>query len=132
VDRTQLQEWLEGYERAWRTPGTDALEGLFTEGAVYSAAPFEQPHMGLADIARMWEAERERPDEEFTLESEVVAADGDTGVAKVHVRYGAPTNQEYRDIWIVRLDDSGLCSYFEEWPFWPPDTEGGIASGAGG
>jgi hypothetical protein len=38
--------------------------------------------------------------------------------------------REYRDLWILRLDESGLCSHFEEWPFWPPDQEGAPAAGA--
>ena len=41
-------EWLEGYERAWRTPGTAVLAQLFAEDAIYSTAPYEMPHRGLA------------------------------------------------------------------------------------
>jgi hypothetical protein len=51
-------EWLKGYERAWRTPGTAALAELFTEDAAYSTAPYENPHRGLAAIGKMWDAER--------------------------------------------------------------------------
>jgi hypothetical protein len=35
-----------------------------------------------------------------------------------------------RTLWIVRLDDSGRCFDFEEWPFWPPDQKGAPATGA--
>ena len=62
--------------------------------------------------------------------SEIVAIEGDTGVVRVEVRYGPPKNQEYRDLWIVRLDAEGRCTHFEEWPFWPPGTEGAPAAGA--
>jgi hypothetical protein len=71
----------------------------------------------------------------------VVAAEGDTGVARVKVHYLAPKDKEgrrnrqrreYRDLWIVRLDEAGLCSHFEEWPFWPPDQQGAAAAGAPG
>ena len=31
MDRADLSRWIEAYERAWRTPGTDALQGLFDE-----------------------------------------------------------------------------------------------------
>jgi hypothetical protein len=37
-------------------------------------------------------------DEVFTMASEVVAVDGDTGVAQVEVRYGDPGVQHYRDL----------------------------------
>jgi hypothetical protein len=128
--RAKLTDWIEGYERAWRSPGTDALTGLFSEQAVYSTAPYENPHRGLEAIREMWESERLGPDEEFEMGSEVVAIDGDTGVVRVTVQYGPPKEKEYRDLWIVRLDQDGLCSHFEEWPFWPSDQDGAPAAGA--
>jgi hypothetical protein len=130
MDRGQLADWIARYERAWRTAGTDGLAELFTEGASYSTAPYEEPHRGLAAISEMWEAERLGPDEEFEIASEIVALEGDTGVARIEVHYGGPKSKEYRDLWIVRLDQAGLCSHFEEWPFWPPDQEGAPAAGA--
>ena len=53
------------------------------------------------------------------MTSKVVAVSGDTGVVRVLVRYGEPVTQEYVDLWVVRLDDSGRAVHFEEWPFWP-------------
>jgi hypothetical protein len=130
MDRAQLTEWLHGYERAWRTPGTDELSDLFAEDATYSTGPYEKPHRGLKAIGRMWEAERLGPDEEFEMSSEVVAVEGETGVARVEVRYGAPKGKEYRDLWIVRLNEAGLRFQLEEWPFWSPDQQGAPAAGA--
>jgi uncharacterized protein (TIGR02246 family) len=139
LDRARLTDWIAGYERAWRTAGTDVLAELFTEDATYSTAPYEDPHRGLEAIAEMWDAERLGPDEAFEMTSEVVAVEGDTGVARVTVQYGKATDmegrvhrqqKEYRDLWIVRLDEAGLCSHFEEWPFWPPEQQGAPAAGA--
>jgi hypothetical protein len=45
---------------------------------------------GLPAVAAMWEAEREGPEEVFGMESEVVAVEGDTGAARLEVRYGVP------------------------------------------
>jgi ketosteroid isomerase-like protein len=129
VDREQLQSWIAGYERAWRTQGTEALSELFAEDATYSTAPYEEPHTGLEAIAAMWKSERLGPDEEFEMRSEVVAVEGDTGVARVSVSYGPPRVQEYRDLWVVTLGLDGLCTHFEEWPFWPPGTDGTVAGG---
>jgi hypothetical protein len=78
----------------------------------------------------MWEAERLGPDEQFEMSSEVVAVEGDTGVVRIEVRYGEPKEKEYRDLWIVRLDERGRCFHFEEWPFWPADQKGAPAVGA--
>jgi uncharacterized protein (TIGR02246 family) len=138
LDCAQLTDWIARYERAWRTPGTDVLAELFTEDASYSTAPYENPHRGLKAIRKMWDEERIGPDEAFEMSSEVIAVEGDTGVARVTVHYKRATDKEgrvhrqqkeYRDLWIMRLNDSGLCSHFEEWPFWPPDQKGAPAAG---
>src|SRR3954452_23915845 len=100
MDRAQLGEWIQRYERAWRTAGTDVLAELFTEDATYSTAPYEKPHRGLEAIGEMWEAERLGPDEDFEMSCEILAVEGDTGVARVEVRYHAPKDKEYRDLWI--------------------------------
>ena len=139
MDRLQLSEWLVQYERAWRTPGTEVLAELFTEDAAYSTAPYENPHRGPAAIARMWEGERASFDEDFSMSSEIVAVETDTGVVRVEVRYRAEAEREgrsnrqrlqYRNLWIIRLNDAGLCTHFEEWPFWPPDQPGAPGAGA--
>jgi SnoaL-like domain len=119
VDRQHVRDWVAGYERAWRAPGTAALAGLFTAGASYRPGPYDEAVTGLPAIAALWEAEREGPAEVFTMNSDVVAADGDTAVVRVEVRYGDPVRQEYRDLWILRFADDGRCAAFEEWPFWP-------------
>lgn len=132
MDRAALQGWIERYEHAWRTSGTEPLAELFAPDASYLTAPFEQPYRGLEAIGAMWEGEREGPDEPFEMESEVVAVEGDTGVARLEVRYLKPGGRTYRDIWIVGLNEQGLCTAFEEWPFWPPETGGGYHSPGGG
>lgn len=117
--RADVQSWVAGYEAAWRTPGIDALESLFAEGARYLHSPYTEPIIGLLAIAQMWEVERDGPDEVFTLETEVVAVDGDTAVVRARVFYGDPVRQEYTDLWVVEFDGEGRCTSFEEWPFWP-------------
>ncbi len=129
MDRGRFEDWIDGYERAWRTPGTDLLGELFADDATYSTAPFEAPFRGLEAIREMWEREREGPDEPFTMTKEIVAVDGDTGVARLEVSYSDPTPHTYRDVWVVRFDYQGRCMSFEEWPFWPEGSRGGYASG---
>jgi hypothetical protein len=69
------------------------LAELFAPEATYQTAPFEEPFRGLPAIAVMWEAEREGPEEAFAMDSQVVAVEGDTGVARLEVRYGDPVRQ---------------------------------------
>ncbi|MEU0462903.1 nuclear transport factor 2 family protein [Amycolatopsis sp. NPDC006131] len=119
MDERRVRSWVDGYERAWRSPGTGALAELFTDDATYQQSPYREPVRGLPAIAAMWEAERTGPDEDFRMTSEPVALDGDTAVVRVEVTYGEPTRQQYRDLWIIRFAGDGRCRAFEEWPFWP-------------
>jgi ketosteroid isomerase-like protein len=119
TDRAMVSRWLAGYEAAWRKPGTESLASLFTGDATYLQSPYELPVRGLDAIRRMWEDEREGPDEVFTLATSTLAVDGPVAVVRAEVRYGDPPRQEYRDLWVIRLDEDGLCTWFEEWPYWP-------------
>jgi ketosteroid isomerase-like protein len=119
IDRESVGHWLTGYEAAWRAPGTEGLAALFTSDAVYSQGPYEQPVTGLDAIKRMWEEEREAPDEVFTMTTDVVAVDDPAAVVRAEVHYGDPPVQEYRDLWVIRFADDGRCTWFEEWPYWP-------------
>lgn len=119
TDRPAVPRWVEDDERAWRSAGTGELAGLFTANATYLLSPSEVPVAGLAAIARMWDEPREGPGEVFTLSTEIVAVDGDTAVVRADVHDGGPVHQEYRDVWILRLEADGRCSWFEEWAYWP-------------
>jgi hypothetical protein len=126
LSRSAVTAWVEGYERAWRTAGTEPLRELFVEEATYSMGPYEEPAVGLIAIAELWERERQGPDEEFEMSHEIVAVEGHIAVIRVEVRYGPPRHLQYRDLWIVRLAADGRCREFEEWPFWP---ERGVVPG---
>ncbi|MFL5856377.1 MAG: YybH family protein [Solirubrobacteraceae bacterium] len=133
--REQVTAWVDRYEAAWRSPGTEALRDVFSEDASYRQGPYHQELVGLHTIAAMWERERAGPDELFTLQSEVVAVEGDTAVVRAEVQYGDPPVREYRDLWVVRFDERGHAVAFEEWPFWPrqpinPDQSPPPATGA--
>jgi ketosteroid isomerase-like protein len=124
MDRAAFERWIDAYERAWRTPGTEALAEIFSPHATYSTAPYEEPYRGLEAIADFWERQRDGPDEQFTMTSEILAAEGDTAVARVEVHYGGDSPKRYRDLWVMRLDPDERCRHFEEWPFAPRDQPG--------
>lgn len=119
TDRAMVSRWLAGYEAAWRAPGTDGLSEIFAGDAAYLQSPYEEPVVGLAAIRRMWDEDRDGPDEVFTLATDILAVDGAIAVVRAEVRYSDPVRQEYRDLWIMQLDGDGRCNWFEEWPYWP-------------
>ncbi len=119
MDRERAAAWVADYQRAWRSPGTDALAEIFTEDAVYLQGPYDPPLVGLPEIAPMWDEERTGPDETFAMTSEIVAVEGDTAVVRVEVVYGDPVHEEFRDLWIIHFAEDGRCRSFEEWWFTP-------------
>jgi ketosteroid isomerase-like protein len=119
TDRAMVRQWLTAYEAAWRAQGTQGLAEIFTDDASYRQSPYQEPVAGLDAIRRMWDDERDGPDEVFTIATDILAVDGPTAVVRAEVRYGDPVRQEYRDLWIMRLGDDGRCNWFEEWPYWP-------------
>jgi hypothetical protein len=118
----RFNSWLEAYEAAWRTAGTSALTRLFTEGASYRPGPFELTISGLDAIGEFWEAVRGGPDEVFSLTYELIAVQGDIGVARVEVTYAGSRQRTYRDLWVITLAPDDRCRAFEEWPFHPEQT----------
>ena len=122
MDRTTLASWIARYERQWRTAGTDGLFQLFSADLTYRPSPWREPIRSLEALARFWDEAREGPDEQFTMTTEVVAVDGDVGVARVEVTY--ERGERWRDLWVVRLDSDGRCTAFEEWPFTPGQVDG--------
>jgi hypothetical protein len=119
LTRSQVTAWLKSYGRAWCASGTAGLAELFTENATYQLSPYDEPIAGLAAIAAMWERERTGPDERFTMSSEIVALDTNVAVVRIEVHYDGPPPRQYRDLWVIRFDETGRCEAFEEWPFWP-------------
>ena len=124
VDRAAVERWVAGYERAWRTPGVEALAELFSPDVSYLPSPWADPIVGLPELGPWWDAGRDGADEPFTMTSEVVAVDGDTAVVRSAVDYRRDGPSRWRDLWILRFDADGRCVGFEEWPFAPDQPDG--------
>lgn len=97
VDRAAVERWVAGYERAWRTYGAEPLAELFSPDVSYLPSPWAQPIVGLPRLASWWDAEREGPDEPFTMTSDILAIDGDTSVVRVEVDYLGDDPSRWRD-----------------------------------
>ena len=114
MERAAVETWVAGYEDAWRRPGTDALAELFAPDVTYRASPWAAPIVGLEELGRFWEAERDGPDEVFEMHHQIVAVDGDTAVVRLDVDYPAGEGGRWRDLWVIALGTDGRCIAFEE------------------
>ncbi len=123
MDREVVWRWVDDYERAWRDGDVGAVERLFTVDAAYRRSPYEPSEIGHDSIKAFWLADADRT---FSMDATVVAVDHDFAVVRVDVLYLTPTEQEYRDLWLLRFAPDGRVADFEEWPYWPgqPYTAG--------
>jgi ketosteroid isomerase-like protein len=109
-------EWVRGYEAAWRASDSAAVARLFTEDARYRRSPYEASEVGHAAIRAFWSQDEGQP---FTVSADAIAVEGRNAVVRLEVHYGEPSNQEYRDLWVLRFADDGRVEDFEEWAYWP-------------
>lgn len=105
-------------------PGTEPLTDLFSPDVSYLPSPWAHPIVGLPRLGQWWDAERDGPDEPFTMTSEIVAIDGDRAAVRIEVTYERDDLARWRDLWIMRFDTEGRCTQFEEWPFTPDQPDG--------
>jgi SnoaL-like domain len=116
MDRETVLRWVDEYERAWREDNADAVGRLFTEEAAYRRSPYEPSEIGHDAIKAFWLEDAGRT---FSMDATVVTVDDDVAVVRVDVFYKTPTEQEYRDMWILRFATDGRVADFEEWAYWP-------------
>ena len=116
MDHEAVLRWVGEYERAWREDDAGAVEQLFTDDAAYRRSPFEPSEVGHDAIKAFWLGDSGRT---FSTDAMVLAVEHDVAVVRVEVLYRTPTEQEYRDLWILRFATDGRVADFEEWPYWP-------------
>ncbi len=117
MDHSQVDAWIDEYVAAWRAPGTSQLAHVFSEDIKYRPSPWKEPIQGLIELGEFWEEGRAGHDEVFELQSEVIALEKNTAVVRITVDYANDTPAKWRDLWILKFNDNGLCCAFEEWPF---------------
>lgn len=116
LTREAATAWLVAYHRAWASDDPDDIRALFTDDAMYSTGPFDEPWHGIETIVRNW---IERGDSSLNVDGDlqVVAVDDDLAVIEGRTRYHdnrAGPNTEYANVWFVRLDDDGRAREFRE------------------
>ncbi|MBV8719410.1 MAG: nuclear transport factor 2 family protein [Chloroflexi bacterium] len=117
----QVQDWIDGYIRAWNSNDADDIRRLFTNDAAYYTEPFSAPWRGQDAVVASWLARQDEPGQtEFTWSPLVIT---DTlAVVQGQTTYLNPP-RIYSNLWIIRLDSTGRCFEFTEW--WmeqPSDT----------
>jgi hypothetical protein len=115
-----LDEWVEGYRRAWVERDADTVSALFTDNATYRANIFEEPFRGRPGVAEYWSSVT-------AVQSEVRVrmgrpfADGD----RVAVEFWTNMKVNGDEVTLpgcllLEMTPDGLCSALREyWHFQP-------------
>jgi uncharacterized protein (TIGR02246 family) len=129
MERAAVVAWVDAYVRAWAANSPEAIGALFSEDAVYSYHPYDEPVRGRKAIVTSW---LEHPDPPGTWEAsyEPIAVDGNVAVVHGRSLYFTDSarselKNEWDNIFVIRFDDAGLCSSFGEWYVAPRKQAGG-------
>ncbi len=119
MDRTSVQTWLDRYVEAWRANDAELIKPLFSDDAVYSYRPYDDPERtfrGNAAIVASWLDEPDPPDS-WEAKYEPYAVEGDRAVAVGFSRYLATDSapeKTYHNAYLLRFDPDGRCAEFHE------------------
>lgn len=128
MNTDSFREWLERYEQAWEGRDPEAAAGLFTVDATYQGIPSSEPMRGREAIRAYW-AEVPQTQERVEFRSELVRVTEGLGVAQWHASFIRVTTRvrvELDGVFIVRLNESGECTEFNEW--WHRQEQGPISA----
>jgi len=112
------REWLESYKRAWESRDADAAAALFTPDAHYREQPYQEPFEGPAGVRAYWaEVTSTQSDVRFRYGAPLVVGDRVVAEWWVTMKNGG-ADVTLAGIFLLRLDDGGLCSdLVEYWHF---------------
>jgi hypothetical protein len=114
----ELDRWLDVYGRAWERKDVDAFVACFTKDAAYYWGPWAEPLRGHDAIRAATErAIATQEDIDFGHEVLAITPDG-RGIARWWVSTRVPGEdavEENEGIFLVTLDEDGLCTEFREW-----------------
>ncbi len=115
MDRQGFERWLDDYTAAWMSNDLDDVGALFTDDARYYTTPFLEPWQGRDEIVRRWVA---MSTEDLGLRGEVIAVDGDTGVARIWVTTqlrGDAVRVDHAGVIVCRFTPDARCFEHHEW-----------------
>lgn len=117
MDNETFKKWLEALGKAWINRDPVAASKLCSEDVLYFEDPFLPPSKGREAVKKIWlEVPTSQTDVKFNYE--ILVVNSDAGVAKwsaSFTRIPANTKAELEGVYLVKLDDTGLCKEFHQW-----------------
>jgi hypothetical protein len=119
VERSLVVDWLKAYTNAWETYSPGAIGDLFTDDAIYSYHPFDDPVVGREAIVESWLKDKDAPGT-FIADYAPIAIDGNVAVVNGRSSYFKDSSRreltkEWDNIFVIEFDGDGRCRSFREW-----------------
>jgi uncharacterized protein (TIGR02246 family) len=108
-----VQEWVEGYIRAWNSNDPAEIGALFTADAEYFTEPFSDPWRGRDQIVESWLERKDEPGQ-ATFDWRPLVTTPELAIITGTATYRDPP-RVYSNLWVIRLDPEGRCREFTEW-----------------
>jgi hypothetical protein len=108
-----INQWVEGYIKAWNSNDPEDIGRLFSDNAKYYTAPFRRPWTGRHGIISGWLDRKDEPDD-FEFRYEVLGVSQKKGFVRGWTKY-IKGNRDYSNLWVIQLDDENRCDEFIEW-----------------
>ena len=117
MNLNSFKNWLDTLGQAWITRNPKAAANICAENVLYFETPFDKPLTSKKEVGDIWqEVPSSQKDIEFNYE--IISVNKEVGIAKWRASF-ARLPSEVRDtldgIYIVKLDDNGLCKEFHQW-----------------
>ncbi len=118
MDHDAFKGWLDRYVDAWRLLDPTAIGDLFSLDVRYAFDPFGEALVGRPAVVAAWVGSPDEPGS-WQADYEVLAVDGDVGVAHGRTRYltddRAGIDREFANVFVCRFDAAGRCREFTEY-----------------
>ncbi len=114
---SNLERWLDAYEKAWEDRDGAAAAALFTEDARYYETPYAEPFEGQGAIGEYWE--RVTADQrDIDFQWAVISEGPGIGVAHWTATFSLASNDATVDldgVFVLQFDERGRCKVLREW-----------------
>ncbi|MFO7300084.1 MAG: nuclear transport factor 2 family protein [Actinomycetes bacterium] len=110
----RLEQWMDGYVRAWTTNDPEDIAELFTPDAIYDPQTPEGEWDGIDEIVSNWVDRVTSDGDDWEFEWQPLVETDEIAVVTGRTRYEDPP-ASYRNLFVIKFDESGRCYDFTEW-----------------
>lgn len=117
MNNSAFTKWFDQLGKAWISRDPDMAADICTEDVLYYEDPFQKPYKGRTAVRKIWE-EVPKTQKDIRFTHEMVSVVGHLGIAHWSASYTKISNDERVEldgVFIVRLNEQGLCQEFHMW-----------------